>query len=215
MTEKNSQSNQVPSLFLRLVLVTVLLASVIGVFFSVRWIYDRVQSSLSLELAEVVVAFLAIVILGLVAAGFGAGFGTKRALRTRKAHACKIYHSLKWCKVFQALWGYMGPTVESEQSPAPEKQDVPQITFLPKRASRRGRVSNYPVDRWIKVVLAWENRDTLRHPITLMEFLSEEFGTWADGSPRVAKKTFYDNQKKVHALLSEQEAGKSASRSLT
>jgi hypothetical protein len=62
------------------------------------------------------------------------------------------------------------------------------------------------MDRWIKVVLAWENRDTWRNPITLVEFLSQEFGTWADGSPRVSKKAFYDNQKRVHEELRRQEA---------
>jgi hypothetical protein len=45
--------------------------------------------------------------------------------------------------------------------------------------------------------LAWENRDTFRNPITLAEFLSLEFGTYADGSPCMSENSFYENRKKV------------------
>ena len=198
MDEKLSQSNPFPPLFLRLGLFLILLASSTSVITCVTWIYHRVHNSLGLEIADVVVAFLVIVILGLVLVGFGAGFGAKRVLRTRKAQAFKIYHLFKRCKIFQFFWTYIGPLPETHTMVFPHKQDAPEITVVPARPAKRGRIPTYSMDRWIKVVAAWENRDTWRNPITLEEFLSQEFGTCADGSPKISKKTYYDWQKKVH-----------------
>jgi hypothetical protein len=208
MNKQLSQSNQLSPIFMRVGLISVLLLTGIGVFFSVRWIYHGVQYSLGLEMAEVVMAFLVIIIFGLILIGFGAGFGAKRVLRKRKAQALKIYHSMRWCKIFQASWEYIGPPSESEHVVSTQKQDVPEITLLPDRAPKRGRIPMYSMDRWIKVVSAWESRDTWRNPITLDEFLSEEFGTNADGSPKISKKPYYDWQKKVHEEARKGEAEK-------
>jgi hypothetical protein len=208
MDEKLSQNNPFPPVFLRIGLLLILLASSTSVIISTTWIYHRVHHSLGLEIADVAVAFLVIVILGLVLVGFGAGLGAKRVLRTRKAKALKIYHSFKWCKTFQFLWTYIGPLPESQKKVSPHKQDVPEIAALPARPPKRGRIPTYPMDRWIKVVSAWENRDTWRNPITLEEFLSQEFGTCADGSPKISKKTYYDWQKKVHEEVRKQQTMK-------
>jgi hypothetical protein len=56
--------------------------------------------------------------------------------------------------------------------------------------------------------LAWENRDTLRNPMTLSEFLSLEFGTYADGSPRMSENSYYDWRKRVIEELQKQEQKK-------
>jgi hypothetical protein len=210
MDEKLSQSNPFPPIFLKAGLLVVLLASSTSVVSSAIWIYHRIHHSLGLEVAEVVVSFLVILILGLILVGLGAGFGAKRVLRRRKVHVLRICRSLKLCKFIQPLWGDVGihPETDETETFTSNKQDAIVVTAASNRRPRRGRLPNYPMDRWIKVVSAWENRDTLRNPITLEEFLSQEFGTWADGSPRVAKKTFYDNQMKVHTELHEQEARK-------
>ena len=208
MDEKLSQSNSVLPIFLRVGLLLLLMASGTSVIASAIWIHHRVQNSLGLEIADVVVALLVILVLGLIIVGFGAGFGAKRALRQREVQALKIYHSLKWCKIFQALWGYMGSQLEIEKKVSPQKQDIPEVTLLLDRPPKRGRIPTHSMDRWIEVVAAWENRDTWRNPITLQEFLSQEFGTCADGSPQMSKKSFYDWKKKVHKEIREREAKK-------
>jgi hypothetical protein len=208
MDEKLSQSNPFPPIFLKVGLLLILFASSTSVIGSVRWIYYHVQNSLGLEIADVFVALLVILILGLIIVGFAVGFGAKRVLRQRKVQAHKIYQSLKWCKIFQVLWGYIGPPVEIEKKVFPEKQAIPEITLLLDRPPKRGRIPTYSMDRWIEVVAAWENRDTWRNPITLEEFLSQQFGTCADGSPQMSKKSFYDWKKKVHKEICEREAKK-------
>lgn len=211
MDEKLSQHNQFPPIFLRVGLLFVLLVSSTGVFSSVIWIYHRVHRSLGLEIADVVVALLVILILGLIIVGFGAAFGAKRVLRQRKVQAMRIYRLFKRSKTFQAFWGYIGPPIETETKIAPCPQDVPEITLLPNRPPKRGRTPTHSIDRWIEVVAAWENRDTWRNPITLNEFLSQEFGTCADGSPQMSKKSFYDWKKRVHKEIREREAKKKKS----
>ena len=175
----------------------VLLSSSAGVFSSVVWIYHRVQQSLGHAVAEVVVAFLVILILGLIVAGFGAGFGAKRVLRQRNAQALRIYRSLKWCKIFQAFWGCLGPQVETETKTNSHEQCIPEITVLLDRPPRRGRTPMHTIDRWMKVVAAWENRDPLYNTMTLQEFLGEQFGTYADGSPCMSESSYYEWRKKV------------------
>ena len=208
MDEKLSQSNPFPPLFLRLGLFLILLTSSISVITSVTWIYHRVHNNLGLEIADVVVALLVILILGLIIIGFGAGFGAKRVLRRRKVQAMRIYRFLKRSKSFQTFWDYMGLQVETEKKIIPHQQDIPEITVLSNRPPKRGRIPTHSMDRWIEVVAAWENRDTWRNPITLEEFLSQEFGTCADGSPQMSKKSFYDWKKKVHKEVCERQAKK-------
>ncbi|MBK8821870.1 MAG: hypothetical protein IPN58_04450 [Anaerolineales bacterium] len=69
------------------------------------------------------------------------------------------------------------------------------------RPKRRGRPPTHSLDRWTRVVLAWENRDPYRNPMTLTEFLSQEFGTYADGTPCMSENSFYENRKKVFEEL--------------
>jgi len=206
MDEKLSQGNPIPPIFLRVGLLLILLVSGISVIASAIWIYHHVQNSLGFEIADVVVALLVILVLGLIIIGFGAALGAKRVLRQRKVQVLKIYHSLKWYKIFRALWGYIEPPAEIEKRASPQKQDIPEITLLLDRSPKRGRIPTYSIERWIEVVAAWEKRDTWRNPITLNEFLAQEFGTCADGSPKMSKKSFYDWKKKVRKEIQEREA---------
>ena len=47
----------------------------------------------------------------------------------------------------------------------------------------------------------WEKRDPLRDTMTLADLLAEEFGTNADGSPRMTEQTYYDWRDRVFAEL--------------
>jgi hypothetical protein len=183
-----------------------MLAIGVGVFYSVRWIYLRVHYSLGLAIAEVVMAFVAIIILGLIVTGFGAGFSAKRILGRRPEDVSRICCSLRLKNLIELVWGDTPVPVETKQ---PACEPEPITVPVPKdRVPKRGRPPTYSIDRWIKVVSAWENRDPWHNPITLEQFLSEEFGTCADGSPRISKKTYYDWQKKVHEQALKQEVGK-------
>ncbi|MFT3892727.1 MAG: hypothetical protein QM730_13940 [Anaerolineales bacterium] len=89
--------------------------------------------------------------------------------------------------------------------------DTVDVTALLDRQPKRGRRPTYSIDRWKRVVMAWENNDPLRNPLTLSEFLAEEFGTYADGSPKMSENSFYDWRKKVMDELRRQEALKNNS----
>ena len=205
MDEELSQSNPLPPIFVRLGVILVLLASGTGVFISATWIYHEVHQSLSLNIANVVTAFLVMLILRLIIVGFKAGMRAKRELRQRRLLAVRIYRLLKWSRIFCTFWEYIGPQATTETNSSRSEQVEPEITVISDRPTKRGRPPTYSIDRWTKVVSAWENRDPWHNPITLDEFLSQEFGTCADGSPRISKKTYYDWQKKVHKEVRKQQ----------
>lgn len=207
MDGKLSQSNPYHPIYLRVGLLIVLLTSITAVSNSVLWIYRRVHNSLGVEIAEVVVAFLVILILVLIGIGFRTGISTKQVLRQHRYQALRIYRALKWCRIFRALWAYLGPPIETATPPTDAKEDTSKQMTLPSRPPRRGRPPTYPIDRWIRVVSAWENRDPMRNPLTLSEFLSQEFGTYADGSPRMSENSYYDWKKKVYEEMSKLETG--------
>jgi hypothetical protein len=206
MDEKLSQNNPFPPILLRVGVIIVLLASGIGVLLSVIWIYRRVHGSLGLEIANVAVAFLVILILRLIIIGFKAGFRAKELLRQRRLLALRVFRLLKWSRVFLTFWECIGPQSTPETNSSSNIPIAFETTVVLDRSPKRGRPPTYSIDRWIKVVSAWENRDPWRNPITLNEFLSQEFGTCADGSPKISKKTFYDWQKKVRKEICKQQA---------
>jgi hypothetical protein len=206
VNRKLSTNNQLSPVFLRFVLIAVMLVTGVSVFYSVRWIYIRVHYSFGLEIAEVAMAFVAIIIFGLTLVGFSAGFSAKRALKSRPDEVVRICHSLRLNNLIEPVWGDSLARAEVNQ-PACEAETVPMPA--PKdRVPKRGRPPTYSIDRWTRVVSAWENRDSLHNPMTLEQFLCEEFGTYADGSPRISKKSYYDWQKKVHEEALKQDSGK-------
>lgn len=199
MDTKRSHSPHAPAR-LRVGLIIILLISGKVVWDSVAWTYRRVDQGLGHELAEVIVAFLVILIFWLIVFGFRAAFGAKRVLQQHKGQAIRIYRSLAWCKPVCSLWNYIDPSIEMPNTPAPRTTgtvNTVDVAVILAHQPKRGRRPTYSIDRWIRVVAAWENQDPLRHPLTLAEFLAEEFGTYADGSPRMSENSFYDWRKKV------------------
>jgi len=208
MDREHPQTNHYHPTFLKVGLFIAILASSLGVSNSILWIYRRVLNSLGLEIAEVIVAFLVIITLALILVGFRVGFNAKQILRQHKVQALRIYRLFQRCKFFRSLWEYIGPPVETENNSTPKKLDAIELPIQLDRPPRRGRPPTYSIDRWIRVVSAWENRDSLRNPLTLAEFLSQEFGTYADGSPRMSENSYYDWRKKVFDELRKQGARK-------
>lgn len=181
--------------FFRVVLVFLLILCGGMLIASINWIFHKVHYSLGMELAEVTVAIISIFILILILVGLRTGLSMDRFLRRRRYEACRIYQTFRQVRYFLSWLGYEDLQTEHQAVTGVENQSPEEVLALIDRPIRRGRTPTYSLDRWTKVVLAWEGRDTWRNPITLSEFLAEEFGTYADGSPRISDSRFYEIRK--------------------
>lgn len=182
----------------RVVLVSILILSGGLLVVSVYWIFQKINHSVGVELAEVAVAFLSIFIVALILMGMRAGLGLDRWIRYRRFEECRLFHSSKHTHRALSWLGY-GHIVAEGESASEELYgwNVEELLALFEKPKRGGRRPTHPPERWIRVVLAWENRDPLRNTMTLSQFLCEEFGTNADGTPRESESNFYDNRKKI------------------
>lgn len=155
------------------------------------WIFQRIHASFGSALAEVAVSVISILIFALIMVGMRAGLSLDRLIRHQKIDIGKIQNSFKQERQILSWLGY-----EEFRARIPEA-DIEQTLLMIDKPKRRGRPPTHSLERWTRVVLAWENRDPYRHPITLIEFLSQEFGTYADGTPCMSENSFYENRKKV------------------
>lgn len=207
MAENSLQRSHVrPAL--RIVLVSGLIICGGMVLVSIVWIYHKIHYSLGLEIAEVSTALMSILILGLMSVGIRTGLGVDRFIRRRRLETCRFYRSSSHVRQFLALLGYTEIQLSCVQSASEDEQKPDEMLAIIDKPRRRGRLPTHSLDRWTKVVLAWENRDSLRNPMTLTEFLCEQFGEYADGSPRMSENSFYENRKKVIEELRKESATK-------
>ncbi len=178
---------------LKRLLVVGLLVGAIAIGVSVFWVFERIDMSLGDNLAEVAVTFSCMLVLALTAVGMRAGLSLDRYARRRALQDLHICRSSKQLTHLCRLLGY------GTQPAAPQQPESPPVEtlVLTEKPKRRGRPPTYSIDRWRKVVVAWENRDPLRNSMTLAEFLTEEFGAYADGSPRMSENSYYDWRKRV------------------
>jgi hypothetical protein len=174
-------------------LFVVLLISGKVILLSVNWIYQRIHTRLGIEIAGVVVAFLMILIVILMLFGFGAGLGADQILRRKKVRALWIYRTLKRYRIMRSLWRYIKPNEKMESAGPPAIETI----SIPECPPRRGRRPTYSFDRWVRVVQAWESRDLQRNTMTLSEYLVEQFGMYADGSPRMSENSYYEWRRRV------------------
>jgi hypothetical protein len=168
-------------------------------YLALTWVYDKLDLSFGIQSAQVAVAILTILVLFLILVGIHLGIGLSRLLRQHGPGVRKLYRSHASARYVIEFLGY-GPDAVEAESNATSVLSGPnsgELLAVMERPRRRGRPPTYSLDRWKKVVLAWENRDVLRNPMTLEEFLSEEFGVHPDGSPRVSENSFYDWRKRV------------------
>ncbi len=162
-----------------------------------------------LEIAQITLTFTMILILGVVMAGMGLAYFMDRAIRNQNL----IFHAPKpggWVDALIRIWGFALVEKQPETLvPSSPVLNFPtnEVLAILNKPRRRGRKPTYSIDRWKRVVFKWENRDTLRDTMTLAELLAEEFGTNADGSPKMTEQSYYDWRNKVFAeLKSEAEA---------
>jgi hypothetical protein len=192
----------------RAILVSILILCGGSLVVSIYWIFQKINHSAGVELAEVAVAFLSIFVLALILVGMRAGLGLDRWIRYRRFEECRLFHSSKHTHRALSWLGYGHLVLEGKS--ASEELDgwnVEELLALFEKPKRGGRRPTHPPERWIRVVLAWENRDLVRNTQTLAEFLSQEFGTNADGTPRESESNFYDYRKKLLKQI-EKKAGR-------
>lgn len=179
----------------RVVLVFILILCGGMLIVSINWIFHKIHYSLGIALAEVAVAFISVFIMILILVGMRTGLSMDRFIRRRRYEACKIYQSFRQVRYVLSWLGYDGIQSGHEPVTIVENQTPEEMLALINRPHRRGRTPTYSLDRWTRVVLSWEGRDTWRNPMTLSEFLAEEFGRYADGSPRISESRFYELRK--------------------
>ncbi len=178
---------------LRKVLLFALLTGGAAVCVSVFWIFQRIDSSLGDDLAQAAIALISVLVFALMLVGMRTGLCVDRFVRQRKLDQYRVYRTSSQVQYLCAMLGYQAAPPPEVSTPS-RNEDLLALLEKPKH---RGRPPTYSIDRWKKVVLAWESRDPVRTPLTLSEFLVEQFGTHADGSPLMSENTFYDYRKKV------------------
>ena len=179
-------------------LVSILILCGGSLVVSIYWIFQKINHSAGVELAEVATAFLSIFIMVLILVGMRAGLGLDRWIRYRRFEECRLFHSSKHTHRALSWLGYGHLVVEGEAaSDELYGWNVEELLALFEKPKRGGRPPTHPPERWIRVVLAWENRDPLYNSLTLPQFLCEEFGTNADGTPCESESNFYGYRKKI------------------
>lgn len=197
MSRKIIQRNHVHPVF-RIVLLILLVICGMLLIAAIAWIFYRVYYSIGLEIAEVTITIISILILILILIGLRAGLGLDRFIRDQNAADWSVYQSSGQIRDLIKLLGYEELQPESEETAGTVLSNSMEMAMsLSNTSPRRGRPPTYSLERWTRVVLAWENRDSLRNPMTLAEFLCKQFGENADGSPRISENCFYANRKKV------------------
>ena len=186
---------------LRIVLVGSLIVSGGMLIVSITWIYHKIHFSLGTALAEVSVTGMSILILVLIGVGMRAGLRLDQLIRNGNIEDFAIYQSFTPLKNVVSCLGYQTNEQEDIVCAQTDSQNAEDILALIEKPRKRGRSPTHPLDKWTRVVVAWENRDPIRHPMTLTEFLCEQFGENADGSPCMSENSFYANRKRVIAEL--------------
>ena len=182
----------------RIILVSILILCGVSLVISIYWIFQKINHSAGVEVAEVVVAFVSIFVIVLFLVGLRTGLGLDRWIRYRRFEECRFLHSSKHTHRALTWLGY--GHVVTEDAPDDDELkgwDLEELLALFEKPKQGGRRPNHPPERWIRVVLAWEKRDRLRDTMTLPEFLIQQFGQRADGSPGESESTFYGYRKKI------------------
>jgi hypothetical protein len=169
------------------------------VFLPIAWMYQKLKLGMGVEVAQISLTIAMLRSLELVLVGIGMAYFIDSAILRRKF----IFHAPQpgsWVDALIRAWGF---DLRDEQPENPaiaataQALEVVNALAILNKPRRRGRKPSYSIDRWRRVVLNWESRDTLRNTMTLADMLAEEFGTHADGSPRMSEQSYYDWRDKV------------------
>ncbi len=182
------------ALIKKLILLFFFFSACMVVFLDITWSYRIFASGMGTRLAQAVIAYHVVLLLGMVAVGIGLGYWVDRMIRQKKS----IFSSPNkgsWTEVFMKLWGHesIGEEntlleIDSVPEPNPDAPEPFELLDLP---ARRGRKPTFPLERWLPIAVQWENRDPIRDAFTLGELICEHLGTNSDGSPIVSEQTYY------------------------
>lgn len=152
------------------------------------WFYENYRVGLGDHLAQVAIAYHAVLFVGMVPIGLGLGYGIEWLILQRKS----IFRDpqpdslAEWIVI---LWGIELPPLEKElQAEADSEPEELQYLYRP---TRRGRKPTFTLDRWLPIAAKWENRDPVRDAFTLAELIADHLGTNPDGSPIVSEQIYY------------------------
>lgn len=183
------------------------------VFLPIVWAYQKMKLDMGVDIAEIILTFATVIFLGMVLAGMGLAYFIDGAIRKQRF----IFRAPQpggWVNALIRIWGFelIDEQPESPVVSEPAKTlEANEALAILNKPRRRGRKPTYSIDRWKRIVLKWENRDTLRDTMTLADLLAEEFGTHADGSPRMTEQSYYDwRDRVITEIKKEAEATKSS-----
>ena len=168
-------------------------------YLSITWVYQKTRLALGVDLAQISVSFVTIIVLGMVLLGMRLAHFIGDAM-ARRRFIFRNPRSEGWVLALIRVWGLELPDEHPEShvtSKADNTLKPDEVSAILNRPRQRGRRPAYSIDRWRRIVLKWENRDTLRDAMTLADLLAEEFGTHPDGSPRMTEQTYYCWRDKV------------------
>ncbi|MCJ7432287.1 MAG: hypothetical protein MUO77_02240, partial [Anaerolineales bacterium] len=178
----------------KMILQALLLIAIVIVFLDVTWLYQGFESGMGTRMAQTVISYHFVLLLGMIAVGIGLGLWVDLMIRQKKS----IFHSPgkgSWTEAIMNIWGYelkceheTAPEIGPISTADPGMDDCFELLDLP---TRRGRKPTFPLERWLPIAIKWENRDPIRDAFTLGELISENLGTNSDGSPVVSEQTYY------------------------
>lgn len=153
------------------------------------WFYENYKQGLGDHLAQVAIAYHAVLFVGMVLLGLAVGYGIEWLILQRKS----IFRDpppdslAEWIVI---LWGIELPPLETEPQTEERESEPDELQYL-YRPTRRGRKPTFTLDRWLPIAAKWENRDPMRDAFTLAELIAEHLGTNPDGSPIVTEQIYY------------------------
>lgn len=149
------------------------------------WFYENFKQGLGDHLAQIAIAYHAILFVGMVLLGLGVGYGVEWLILNRKFifRDPRTDSLAEWIII---LWGIE----QTSSAPEPQSPGTPDLQYL-NLPTRRGRKPTFTLERWLPIAAKWENRDPIRDAFTLAELISDHLGTNPDGSPIVSEQTYY------------------------
>ena len=181
------------------ILSLILIVLTVIVFLPITWVYHNTEHILGLEFAQISLTFATILFMAMILTGMGLAHFISNAIRRRNF----IFRAPKpgsWAVALIKGWGFelIEESQEKHETSMPDRIfELDQVSAILNKPRRRGRRPTYTLDRWRRIALKWENRDTLRDTMTLVDLLAEEFGSHPDGSPKITVATYYCWRDKV------------------
>jgi hypothetical protein len=186
------------------------------VFFPIAWVYQKIKLDMGVNVADIALTFAMVICLGLILTGMRMGYFIDMSIRKR-SFIFLAQPTGGWVDTLIRIWGIEpidGERVIPPSAPA-QILEGDKILAILNKPRQRGRKPTFSIDRWRRVVLKWENRDTLRDAMSLADRLSEEFGSNVDGSPKMSEQSYYYWRDKVFTEIKNESEAKISSGNIT